>query len=351
MVPNQQYEKYWKITLEYTNIDDARFIGTLGIIKDFIDENNGTYNRELYKDLQTRVNKKFPKKDMASVRKSINQFVKLGFIEPFLKGYNDWVVDFLNAKTSIRRKSLFSKTVYEYSSFNSAVTTSSRGGHIAFLIDTLEEVGELEPADIGALMTLDISKYESKYLTKNKLDEIKQKMNDDEFLARKYNQLSHFRSILNRLSDVTFKNNTLYFTEDAEKMFPDSMKKTGRDAYMQRVFKTDLKEESQHKTGMVACMVERIAYPILIASHIKPLSKCNKSEEFVPSNGLLLTRSMDALFDHGNISFENDGKIILCDTLHSSTRDYLKKMEIHNAFLSSDRSRYLSYHRKNVFKQ
>ena len=350
MVQDQQYEDYWKVTLEYTDINDDRFIGTLRIIKDFIDENEGRYNAEIYSELQARVNETFEKRDMASVRKSINQFVKLGFIEPFLKRYRSTVAGFLEATTDARRKSLFSQTVYKYSSFNSSVTKPSQGGHLMFLIKTLEEVGKLKPEDIGALMTLDIGRYGRGYLTKDELHTIKRQMNDNDFLARKYNQLSHFRSILGRLERIAFRSDSLYFTDGAGRLFPTDVERIGRDSYLHRVFKGELENESEQKTGVVACMVEQIAYPILVASHIKPWRHSEPPEAYDPANGLLLTRSMDALFDRGYISFEDDGKIILCDTLSPSAQNHLKKLEIRNEFLSPDRSRYLLYHRKEILR-
>ena len=349
MARTQQYEDYWKVTLEYTDINDDRFIDTLRLIKDFIDEHGGR-SRKLYGNLQGRISERFPKKNATSVRKSINQFIKLGFVKPLLAGYNDTAVDFLNATTNKRRNSVFSRTVYNYSSFNSSVIKDKQGGHLKFLVRTLEEVGNLKSTDIGALMTLDINKYEKGYLNKDELHEIKQKMHNIDFLSRKYNQLGHFKNILSRLDRITFKHNSLYFTEDAERLHPPERERQGRDPYLQRLFKLDLENESLQKAGSVACMVERIAYPALIASHIKPFIRSEKSEAYDPENGLLLTRSMDALFDLGYISFENNGQIVLCDALSPSAKNYLAKLQLYNEFLTSNRSRYLSYHRKNILK-
>lgn len=80
--PAQKYEDYWKITLEYSDIDGERFRGTLKIIVNFIDNNRRKqFSSDLFNELQEAVYKVYPKEDMASVRKSINQFVKLGFIK------------------------------------------------------------------------------------------------------------------------------------------------------------------------------------------------------------------------------------------------------------------------------
>jgi hypothetical protein len=136
---SQNYEDYWKITLEYTDIDGERFIGTLKMIVDFIDQNKSKrYSEELFRKLQEKVNSVYHKEDMASVRKSINQFVKLGFVNFRLKSYHEDAPLFLEAKTSRRRKSIFSKIVYTNSSFNRSVTNDSDNREINFLIKTNE---------------------------------------------------------------------------------------------------------------------------------------------------------------------------------------------------------------------
>lgn len=93
---SQTYEDYWKITLEYTDINGDKFRGTLKIIVDFIDKNKDiAYSSDLYEKLQDEVSKHYPKVDLASVRKSINQFVKLGFVNFQLKSYHEDTLNFL----------------------------------------------------------------------------------------------------------------------------------------------------------------------------------------------------------------------------------------------------------------
>ena len=48
----------------------------------------------------------------------------------------------------------------------------------------------------------------------------------------------------------------------------------------------------------------------LIASHIKPWSKCKSNQKLDVNNGLLLCPNHDRLFDEGWISFDEIGKII-----------------------------------------
>ena len=61
---------------------------------------------------------------------------------------------------------------------------------------------------------------------------------------------------------------------------------------------------------------------ILIASHIVPWSDSTDNERLDVDNGLLLSPTYDALFDRHLISFENNGKIILSDTIDNNA--YMK---------------------------
>ncbi|UUD35167.1 hypothetical protein NPA07_05180 [Mycoplasmopsis caviae] len=87
-VKNQQYEDYWQLTLEYSDINGRPYNYVLWIIINFIDEyvdpDKGLTTKQ-YQELQDRIQKVYPKKDAASTRKSINQFLKLGFIITNLK--------------------------------------------------------------------------------------------------------------------------------------------------------------------------------------------------------------------------------------------------------------------------
>jgi predicted restriction endonuclease len=44
-------------------------------------------------------------------------------------------------------------------------------------------------------------------------------------------------------------------------------------------------------------MLEKLSYPSLVASHIKPFIKSDDFEAYDPNNGILLSRNMDILFD------------------------------------------------------
>ncbi len=356
----EDYEKYWKVTLAFTDIDSKKFIGTLRIIKNFIDENNahlqGAYSPELYKELQVKVND-FNPMFPTSIRKSINQFVKLGFVNSGGRGYHSDLEDFLNAKTDRRRQTIFSKIVYENSSFLSSWKTElSVKGHIEFLIKTLEQTKKLCKEDILGLMLVNINEYEKGFLNRTELDEFVDKTEDSNFLDRKYNQLSHFRSILKRLDGLRFETyyphgECLLFEDYADDEFKDRWKHEGRDPYLQNRYRALLIDEAFENLNKVACMVSGVQCS-LIASHIKPFSSpsTTKEEAYDQNNGLLLSIEIDKFFDKGKISFNDNGTIILSKRLPENEKNSLEKLHIPDVFLNRRRLEYMNFHRKEIFK-
>ena len=89
----------------------------------------------------------------------------------------------------------------------------------------------------------------------------------------------------------------------------------------------------------------------LIASHIKPWRESNNEERLSAENGLLLTPSIDHLFDRGFISFEDLGEVIISPV---ADRASLKKMgvDIDNLpktqSFNVDQRHFLDYHRKEI---
>lgn len=90
----------------------------------------------------------------------------------------------------------------------------------------------------------------------------------------------------------------------------------------------------------------------LIASHIKPWRSSENNEKIDPENGLMLTPTIDHLFDKGFVSFENNGELILSDMADRSTMKKLGVIgRVDNTFapqISSDKKYYLSWHRENL---
>lgn len=92
----------------------------------------------------------------------------------------------------------------------------------------------------------------------------------------------------------------------------------------------------------------------LRASHCKPWRDCNNEERLNGENGLLLTPSIDHLFDRGFISFEGNGALIISPVAH---RPSLQRMGIEiekslnvGAFTQGQRE-FLDFHREAVLLQ
>jgi len=75
-----------------------------------------------------------------------------------------------------------------------------------------------------------------------------------------------------------------------------------------------------------ACAVSNISMPdVLRASHIKRWADSNNDERLDGNNGLLLTANLDALFEHGHISFDDKGKMMISrSTLTGADRKQLE---------------------------
>lgn len=91
---------------------------------------------------------------------------------------------------------------------------------------------------------------------------------------------------------------------------------------------------------------------ILRASHIKPWRVATNAERLDRFNGLLLSPTLDAAFDCGLVTFDQNGKIAIAPTLSGNPAYELHispKMRIDPKKLTSEHEPYLAYHREHVF--
>lgn len=92
-------------------------------------------------------------------------------------------------------------------------------------------------------------------------------------------------------------------------------------------------------------------FEILKASHIKPWRYSNNEERLNLFNGLLLMPNLDSLFDHGYISFDEKGKILISESLNLK---YKQMMGIIDSMslrkIEKDHKIFLQYHRANIYK-
>jgi len=98
-----------------------------------------------------------------------------------------------------------------------------------------------------------------------------------------------------------------------------------------------------------ACAVTGCTVPeVLRASHVKPWRKCSNKERLDSQNGLLLGANLDALFDDGLISFEDDGEMLVSDHITTKDRSELGLGRKLRKVLSELLKGYLGYHRSCV---
>jgi hypothetical protein len=96
--------------------------------------------------------------------------------------------------------------------------------------------------------------------------------------------------------------------------------------------------------------VDRIEH--LRASHIKPWRDSDNDERLDGENGLLLTPTIDHLFDRGFISFEDSGRLLISPVAH---RPSLERMgvdagnPVNVGPFSEGQRKHLDFHRNSVF--
>lgn len=100
------------------------------------------------------------------------------------------------------------------------------------------------------------------------------------------------------------------------------------------------------------CRITGVENPVhLVASHCKPWRDSSNEERLNGENGLLLTPSIDPLFDRGFIGFENSGTLIVSPVAH---RPSLERMGVDTKGIvnvgrfTTGQQRFLDFHRTSV---
>lgn len=361
------YENYWKFTAAHLDITGTKFNNCLNVVVMFIDKNLKALKEnaeqglnfsdsDLYKNLQQQIVdiSGFKGSDATlSARKAINQFVKIGFVYPLLIGYHPLVKSFIAETNEAKKTIIFSKIFYEASSLASDVTLDNRQlKHVNFLLKTLDKNGSLDKKDITALMVTNISNYPDGYLTRHDLDLQYKYAITIGFDDRKYNQISHLKGYLKRFTDLVYDKSEerFWFADDpaiADRDFDATYK---RDGVKHRIYKEELKEESKTLYGEAVCYLDKRPYKSLIASHIKPCVDCLKEDRedqaYDVNNGLLLSPTVDSYFDKKDITFTDEGKIVVGNEVADSVRVEFEQYSLDKSILNDARKRYLAYHRK-----
>jgi 5-methylcytosine-specific restriction enzyme A len=118
--------------------------------------------------------------------------------------------------------------------------------------------------------------------------------------------------------------------------------RVGQGAYRKRII---------HRWEYQCAVTKFNKLEVLIASHIVPWANSTDTERLDVHNGILLSPTYDALFDRHLISFENDGVILLSESI---SREAFKKIGVlgneHIKTLSVQNRPYLEKHRINLYK-
>lgn len=103
-----------------------------------------------------------------------------------------------------------------------------------------------------------------------------------------------------------------------------------------------------------ACRVTKVERrEHLIASHVKPWRDSANDERLNGENGLLLTPTIDHLFDKGFVSFENRGNLIISPVADLTSLERMgipTKGALNVGAFSEGQRRFLEYHRDNVLR-
>lgn len=353
----QSYDNYWKLTVEYTNIHGERFRDTLKLIVSFIDDNKETIDSmdksitALYRELQNNIASVFSKSDYASVRKSINQFVKLGFIKPKLRSYHRLTKRFLNSSTNKERELIMSEIYYTSATLGSSVTVDrSDTKEINFLLKTLmyHPKKKLTENDVISLMNTDVASVSKGYLDEQELAEKYQYAKLTKFDKKKYNQINYFYKFLSYVPGISLLDRTIQYTEDASEILAGNID-TKRDRTLFRIMKENLKEESKRLyAGKEVCYFTKMQTKGLVASHIwrseDALREMDVEAAYDYKNALLLEQNVDAYFDKYDLTFDTNGKALFGVQV---TEDFIEKYrdnKLDKAVLVSERLVYMQKH-------
>jgi hypothetical protein len=100
------------------------------------------------------------------------------------------------------------------------------------------------------------------------------------------------------------------------------------------------------------CRITGVENPVhLVASHCKPWRDSSNEERLDGENGLLLTPSIDHLFDRGFISFENSGELIISPVAHRPSLQFMgieTEQIINVGSFSLGQKLFLDFHRNQV---
>lgn len=160
------------------------------------------------------------------------------------------------------------------------------------------------------------------------------------------------RLLMESCGYVSSNNTPLKDIEQANPTLPAN--NTEREAVVQARIGQGPYRRGLEQLWSASCSVTGVKHASLLrASHAKPWRDSDNIERLDPNNGLLLIATLDAAFDSGLISFQDNGRILLSPQI---TKEDALASGIHNDLaLSSEPSveqqAYLQHHRDHIFRK
>jgi putative restriction endonuclease len=136
-------------------------------------------------------------------------------------------------------------------------------------------------------------------------------------------------------------------TIESDSLIPDTDRKAlivarrGQGLFKQRVMQIENR-----------CRVTGVNNPVhLVGSHCKPWRDSSNEERLDGENGLLLTPTIDHLFDRGFIGFENSGELIVSPVAHAPSLNRMgvaTDRVVNVGVFTTGQKHFLEYHRDSV---
>ncbi len=112
----------------------------------------------------------------------------------------------------------------------------------------------------------------------------------------------------------------------------------------QGYYRQEILKKWDGKCSVTNCQIS----DILISSHIKSWRDSNDSERLDPDNGILLSPSVDSLFDKHLISFVDDGSMVVSSKITEADLNSIGLSSDMKIKVTEGMKKYLAYHRSKL---
>ncbi len=117
-----------------------------------------------------------------------------------------------------------------------------------------------------------------------------------------------------------------------------------------RIGQGQFRKQVAQRWGLTCAVNGCAQQEVLRASHIKPWWASTNEERLDPANGLFLTANLDALFDRGLLTFDDEGKMHVSKSVPIADRSLLGVPRRLRRNPKMDERPFLKYHRERIFR-